>query len=507
MFLPGGDARGSRQSRYYNKVEVPVPLERTHSHRIPPSKKAATTYFTRESRLPHWVDPEWVRPTRQLLDRLIHPHRWRDHQEDLDWREKNRAEGMPHHHDDWVAPSQKLHEDTPIYPTIDQTFEEEQAKAPWLASRPPDPSAKSKISRQKKLPPRSGRLQKGDEAIGRDFITTIGSFVSRTTRRVLDRFERRTFDSKGQPIQTRLKKGGALFPIETDIEDKTGTRVIEPSSTVHLPVEVPSPGTLNTELNTSPHEHTPRRAPNRVTKKPPPATASPAPSIHHPNLADTLDKKTGRYHPTYSRLSSLRRKTPSPQATLPSRSSSVPSLNMTSSPVAPKIDLEFPFEGGDWGILDVNASPPSEAGDSCISGTTAVSSRKEGSVSSACDCRTNPLNYSAASIAGLQRGYSGASIGSWTTAGSVNDWVSNEKPFGKTTGPQLTPTTHRQEFDIPWDPPSKIGTPSWWEGYEKGIKERYSHPSTGNAPCTKDHQFAHPGRDSTWTEQRSGVMA
>ena len=506
IFLPGGDARGSRQPRYYNDIQEP--LERTHSHHIPPSKKAATTYFTRESRLPHWVDPEWVRPTRQLLDRFIHPHRWRDHQEDLDWREKNRAEGMPHHYDDWVAPSQKLHEDTPIYPTIDQTFEEEQAKAPWLASRPPDPSAKSKFSRQKKLPPRSGRLQKRDEANGRNSITTIGSFVSRATTGVLDRLKRGTFNSKGQPIQIRLKKGGGRFPIETDIEDEINTSVSKTSSTVHLPTNSPWPSTLDTGLDTSRHEYTSKSAPRRLTKRPPPATAPPAPSIHHPTLGEKLDKKTDRrpsYHPTYSRLSSLRRKTPSPQATLRSRSSSIPSLNMTSSPVVPKIDLEFPFEGGDWGVLDVNASPPSEAGDSCISGTTAVSSRKEGSVSSACNSRTNPLKHSAATISELQRVGSGASTISGTTAGSVEYRKSSEEPLEKTKGPHFILQTRKSVAPQQIQP--KIMTPSWWRDYERGVEERYSRPFTGNAPSTKDYQFEHPSLDYSTRTGRNAVMA
>jgi hypothetical protein len=514
MFLPGGDARGSRQSRYYNNIQVPVPLERTHSHHIPPSKKAATTYFTRKSRLPYWVNPDWVLPTRQRFDRFIHPHRWRDHQEDLTRRD--RSEGLPNHYDPDEDFSQSLlpisHENTANYPTVDETFERDRVKARELASKPPGPSAKSKTSRRKKLPPRFGRLQKRDEANGRAFITTIGSFVSRMTRRVLDHFERRTSDCKGQLIQTRLKKGGARFPIEADNGDGTNTLVLEPSSTVHLPVEVPSPGTLNIELNTPPHEHTSKQAPRRLTKKPPPATASPASSIHRPNLADKLDKKTDRrpsYHSTHTPLSNPRRKTPSPQAPPRSRSSSIPSSNMTSSPVVPKIDLKFPFEGGNWGDLGVNASPPSEAGDSCISGTTAVSSRKEGSVSSACDYRANPLKQSAATISELQRVGSGASTISGTTAGSVEYWKSSEEPLRKTQGPHFIPQTRNSV--VPQQIHLEIGTPSWWKDNERGVEDRYSQRysrlSTGNASHTKGYQFAHPGLHHSARTGRSGVMA
>jgi hypothetical protein len=276
------DMVGLRQPRYYNDIQVS--LERTNSHCISPSKKAATTYFTRESRLPHWVDPEWVRPTRQLFDRIKHPHWWKAYQEDLK-RPRDTSVGMT----DYVvdpneAPSDIpfpiSHQNTAKYLTIDRTFEKEQVKARRLASKPPGPSAQSKKPRRKKPPPRFGRLQKRDEAHERDFVTTIGSFVSRVTRRVMDHFERRTLDSKGQAFRRRLKKGDR-FPIQTDIEDETNTLVVEPSSTVYSPVKVPSPSTLITNLNSRPQNSPPARVPARITK-PRPATVSPAHSTYLP---------------------------------------------------------------------------------------------------------------------------------------------------------------------------------------------------------------------------------
>jgi hypothetical protein len=513
------DMVGLRQPRYYNDMQVT--LERTNSHYISPSKKAATTYFTRESRLPHWVDPEWVRPTRQLFDRIKHPDWWKAYQEDLK-RPRDTSVGMT----DYVVdpneapgdiPFPISHQNTAKYPTIDETFEQDQAKAREPASRPLGPSAQSKQPRTKKLPPRFGRLQKRDEAHERDFVTTIDSFVSRVTRRVMDHFERRTLDSKGRPVRRRLKKGDR-FPVQTDIEDETNTLVVEPSSTVHLPVEVPSPGTLNTELNTSPHKHTPKRPSKRFTK-PHPATASPARSIQLSDPSGAPDKEIGRrpsYQSTYSRLSSLGRKTPSPHAS--HLSSLCNPFSIVTS--APKIDTKIDAEPVDWGaaLSQGGESPASETGKSCISGSTLVGGSKEGSVSSACDYRTNPLKHSAASIAGLQRGESGASMGSWTTAGSMD--------YRKSHGPQLV-SNPEKDFENPGHsqftlvPNAKSDIPlggiylnlaaSFKARHEAKIRSMQPLTPYDLATCVKYHHNHFPqsrcSDHSAWEAQTSGVMA
>jgi len=396
-------------------------------------------------------------------------------------------------HDMYSVPD----EDTTNYLTIDETYERDRASARELASKAPDPSAKSNPPGKIKRPPRFGRLQKGYEANERDFISTIGSFVSKVTGRVMDRIKRRTLDTEGQPIGRRLKKGVDRFPRHTDSEDE---RNVEPSSTVYSPVKVPTPSTLNTELNAPPHENTSKQAPNRVIRKPPPATTSPASSIHLPDFPGPPDKETGRrlsHDSIRSPSSRVRRRTPSPHTTPLSRTHNL-SSHMTS---APKIDTEIHAEPVDWGaaLSQARESPPSEAG-SYISGTTLMSSQREGSVWSACDHRPDPPQDSAASINGLQRGISGASTVSGTTAGSVDFWESNEKPLEKATGPQFILTTHSRESDITQN------TPYWWGLYDKGEKE-YSRYPTDNAPYTKNYQFVHPSLDHSARTGRSEAMA
>jgi hypothetical protein len=507
------DMVGLRQPRYYNDIQVS--LERTNSHSVSPSKKAATTYFTRQGRLPHWVNPAWVLPTRQLFDRIKHPDWWKAYQEDLK-RPRDTSVGMT---DYVVDPNEAFrpvlfpisHKNTANYPNIDQIFEEEQAKAQRLASKRPDPPAKSKPPRKTKLPPRDGGLRQGDEAYERDLVTTIGSFVSGVTRRVMDHFERRTLDSKGQPVRRRLKKRDR-FPIQPNSEDETNTLVVEPSSTVYSPVGVPSPSTLITNLNSPPQNSPPARVPARVTKPRPP-TVSPAHSTYLPDPPGTPDKKTGRrlsYDFVRSRSSRLRRRTPSPHAA-PPRPPYNPNSNVTSTPLVPKIEMDFSVGPGDWGSLSVNGSPPSETGKSCTSGTTLVGG-EEGSVSSACDHGSNRPQYSAAGIIAPQRGDSGASIGSWTTAGSVNDC--------KLNGPQSV-SNRETDFEKPGHPHFVLTTlprsdispkpllPSFWIRHGREVREQYQLPSFDGTTTARDGQYPQTpsSAHSAWQTYRSGVMA
>jgi hypothetical protein len=185
---------------------------------------------------------------------------------------------------------------------------------------------------------------------------------------------------------------------------------------------------------------------------------------------------------------------------------------VTSTPLVPKIEMDFSVGPGDWGSLSVNGSPPSETGKSCTSGTTLVGG-EEGSVSSACDHGSNHPQYSAAGIIAPQRGDSGASIGSWTTAGSLNDWklngpqsVSNrETDFEKPRHPQFVLTTYPKS-DIPPEPPLN---PSFWGRHGWGVENQYQLPSCGDTTSARNGQ--HPQSPSSahspWQTYRSGVMA
>ena len=90
----GEDSVGLRPTRHYGQK-----LERTHSEHRSQSIKAATTYFNRQSGLPHWMNSNWALRTRRLVDVVKHPSLYRAHRKDRR-RTKNRSEGISSYYGD-----------------------------------------------------------------------------------------------------------------------------------------------------------------------------------------------------------------------------------------------------------------------------------------------------------------------------------------------------------------------------------------------------------------------
>ena len=503
-FLNGDMVGSPRQTRYYSGTR---PLARTNSHCIPTSKKAATTYFNRESKLPHWVDRDRVRRALQLWRKTIHPRRWRAHQEDQeDLRTRDRTEGRTNNHDDpnkafSHVPIPVSYENTPNYLTIDQTFAEEQARAEGLASNRPGPSAKSNPPGKTKLPPRFGRLQKGDEANERDFITTVGSFVSRVTRQVMDRIKGRSSDSEWRPIRGKLRKrrDSNRFLIEMDDTDWTKSPMTEPSTTLHSPDKIPPPGPLADSLRSrSPSKEHPQR--NRLKKRFDDTNISPASSLRSisPNsLKKESDPSHSGHHSIGSYISSFDPLCPpslSPSlASPPTPPSKLPSAQVHSQRFTPlDVQLPDPIDCSVFGDVE------SVAGSFTSDGTTLL-----GSVSSAHGHKS--------SAEGIKRQGTITSKISGTTAASAysgrmsssHSGITDKKSSGEKEPSHFILTTPTQDSRVPQKLPPDYRAASFWYQDEKGLEKLLLHNAIASSQVPESYRVAPSSLDhSAWMGQQ-----
>jgi len=558
----GEDRTGLRPTRYYGQK-----LERTHSEHISRSKKAATTYFNRQSGLPHWMNSNWGLRTRKPVDVAKHPSLYLDYREDR-WRTKNRSKGMSDHHGDqgeasgngsFVARFWDYWEDcrrtiearfwekranrrrtknrskgmpsyhgdqreapgheslllspnnTLTFPTVAETIEQEQAaEARQLASTPPQSNARSR--RIRPIAPMNGRLRKGEATYERDLITTIGSFFSRATSRVMGRLRSRKLNSEGQPIRGKLKKVSSRFSIEADSGNGNSTPVIETPPT-HSHIVVPPPVPLADSLHSRSSLHGTQRR-TRLKKRSSVINKSPTSSVPliPPNPAkEESNSSQPRCHYMASPARSLE------SLPHPPSSPSLLSRNTTFSnspsahapprcPTALAVDIPDPI---DWsGLDDVGSEPRSPSESSFTSGGSTLCDKSQtGSLAS-----VRGYTRSDQRALATRQGSTHARM-SGTTAASVesecmsspNSITSEKMSVKKTDFPHFSLTPRGP--DAPQQPHPEFRTPEWWKAYEEGLKDRYSKDSANNDPYGKNSQFAHSGLDDATQTGWIGVTA
>jgi len=557
----GEDRTGLRPTRYYGQK-----LERTHSEHISRSKKAATTYFNRQSGLPHWMNSNWGLRTRKPVDVAKHPSLYLDYREDR-WRTKNRSKGMSDHHGDqgeasgngslvarfwdywedcrrtiearfWEKRANRRrtknrskgmpsyhgdqreapgHEslllspnNTLTFPTVAETIEQEQAaEARQLASTPPQSNARSR--RIRPIAPMNGRLRKGEATYERDLITTIGSFFSRATSRVMGRIRSRKLNSEGEPIRGKLKKVSSRFSIEADSGTDNSTLVIETPPT-HSHVVVPPPGLLADSLHSRSHPSwTPRR--KRLKKRSGVSTSptSSLPFISPNPLKEESDSSQPDYRYMASPTGSLAPLRPPPLSPVPLSPNNTPSNSpsthaLTQHRTELVVDIPDPI---DWsGLDDVGSEPRSPSESSFTSGgSTFCDKSQTGSLAS-----VRGYTRSDQRALATRQGSTHARL-SGTTAASVesecmsspNSITIEKMSLKKTDFPHFSLTPRGP--DAPQQPHPEFRTPEWWKAYEEGLKDRYSKDSANNDPYVKNSQFAHSGLDDATQTGWIGVTA
>lgn len=557
LSFSGEDKKGLRSNRYYGQK-----LERTHSEHRFQSIKAGTTHFNRQSRLPHWMNSNWGLRTRKPVDVVKHPSLYLDYREDR-WRTKNRSKGMSNHHGDqgeapgngslvarfwdycesrrrtivagfWEKRDNRRrtknrskgmpsyhgdqreapgHEslllspnNTLTFPTVAETLEQEQAKARDLPSRPPQSNARSR--RIRPIAPMNGRLRKGETTYERDLVTTIGSFFSRATSRVMGRLRSRKLNSEGQPIRGKLKKVRSRFSIEADSGNENSTPFIEtPPKYSHI--VVPPPGLLADSLHSRsrPHETSPR---NRLKKRSDVVGPSPTSSLRL-SAADPLKEEFISCQPGYRYMVS-----PTRSLDLLRPASSSPSLlspndtpsNSPSAHALPRRHLELEVdipEPIDWsGLDDVGSEAGSSPESSFTSGGSTLCDKSQ--TDSLASVRKDPRTLATrqGSTNSRMSGTTAASVES-ECMGSHNSITSQEMSLEKTDFPRFSLTTGGP--DAPQQPHSEVRTPEWWKTYEEGLEDWYSKDSAHNDPYGKNSQFAHSCLDDATQTGWIGVTA
>ena len=558
----GEDRTGLRPTRYYGQK-----LERTHSEHISRSKKAATTYFNRQSGLPHWMNSNWGLRTRKPVDVAKHPSLYLDYREDR-WRTKNRSKGMSDHHGDqgeasgngslvarfwdywedcrrtiearfWEKRANRrrtknrskgmpsYHGDqreapgneslllspnnTINFPTVAVTFEQEQAKAPKLTSRPAQSDTRSR--RIRPIAPMNGRLRKGETTYERDLVTTIGSFFSRATSRVMGRIRSRKLNSEGQPIRGKLKKVSSRFSIEADSGNENSTPFIETPPT-HSHIVVPPPGLLADSLHSrsSPHRTPPR---NRLKKRSGVVKPSPTSSLRI-STADPLKEESNSSQPgcryMASPTGSLAPLRPPPLSPSLISRNNTPSNSLSAHALLrqrPELKVNIP-EPIDWPAAfdDVGSAVGNLSVSSLTStGTTLCDESPSGSISSARGyTKSHPRGLAArqGSKHSMMSGTTAASLESecMRCPGSI---TSQELILRETEVPRFSLIT--RGLDTSQQTRRKFDTASFWKDYDEGLKDWYPKDSANNDPYGKVFTFPQSSLEGSAQAGWIGVTA